>query len=250
MTAKGTVLITGGSRGIGAATVRLAAKRGYAVCFSYRSNTGAAEQLVQEVEAAGGRALAVQSDVGNGDAIKQLFDRCDRQFGPISALVNNAGITGGILRLDAVEPETVRRVLEVNVLGTILCCQEAVRRMSTAYGVTGGAIVNISSGVTRSGGASEYIWYGATKGAVDTFTIGLAREVGPEGIRVNAISPGLTQTDIHVEGSDAARVDRLAPQIPLGRAATPEEIAEPIMWLLSDEARYIAGEILLVSGGR
>jgi NAD(P)-dependent dehydrogenase (short-subunit alcohol dehydrogenase family) len=250
MTPKGTLLITGGSRGIGAATVRLAARRGYSVCFSYRSNTTAAEQVVREVEADGGRAIAVQSDAGDPVAIRLLFDTCERELGPIGALVNNAGITGGISRLDAVEPATVQRVLDVNVLGTILCCQEAVKRMSTAHGGAGGAIVNVSSSATRSGGAGEYVWYAATKGAVDTFTIGLAREVGPEGIRVNAVAPGLTQTEIHAEGGDAARLDRLGPQIPLGRPATPEEIAEPILWLLSDEARYVAGEILLASGGR
>jgi NAD(P)-dependent dehydrogenase (short-subunit alcohol dehydrogenase family) len=250
MTAKGTVLITGGSRGIGAAIVRLAAEKGFAVCFSYRTDSIAAESVVRDVEAAGGQALAVQSDVGEATAVKEMFNTCEREFGSITALVNNAGITGGISRLDVAEPATIQRVLDVNVLGTILCCQEAVKRMSTAHGGSGGAIVNVSSCVTRSGGPGEYVWYAATKGAVDTFTIGLAREVGAEGIRVNAVSPGLTQTDIHARGGDAARLERLGSQIPLGRAAAPEEIAEPALWLLSDEARFVAGEILTVSGGR
>ncbi len=250
MTSPGTLLITGGSRGIGAATVRLAAARGYDVCFSYRADEKAAAGIVADVEAAGGRALAVQSDAADEGAIKDLFDRCERELGPITGLVNNAGITGGISRFAEVEAATVQRVLDVNVLGTILCCREAVRRMSTARGGKGGAIVNISSSATRSGGAGEYVWYAATKGAVDVFTSGLAREVGPEGIRVNAVAPGLTATDIHAEGGDASRLHRIGSQVPLGRPAEPEEIAEPILWLLSDEARYVAGEILLASGGR
>lgn len=250
MTPKGTLLITGGSRGIGAAIVRLAAQQGYAVCFSYHSNQTAAEQLVDDVEAGGGRCIAFQSDAGDPKAIVELFDQCERELGPITALINNAGITGGISRLDAADTATIQRVIDVNVLGTILSCQEAVKRMSTANGGSGGAIVNVSSRATLSGGTGEYVWYAATKGAVDVLTTGLAREVGGEGIRVNAVSPGLTQTEIHAEGGDAGRLERLGKQIPLGRPATPEEIAEPTLWLLSDEARFVAGEILMVTGGR
>lgn len=250
MTPKGPLLVTGGSRGIGAATVRLAAQRGYSVCFTYLSNRQEAERLVTEVEADGGRALAIQSDVADGDALPSLFDRCEAAFGPLTALVNNAGITGGIARLDTVEPEVVRRVMEVNVQGTILCCREAVRRMSTSHGGVGGAIVNVSSGAATSGGAGEYVWYAASKGAVDSFTIGLAREVAGEHIRVNAVAPGITETEIHAQGGDAGRLDRLGSLVPLGRAAQPEEIADPILWLLSEEARYVTGEILRVAGGR
>ncbi len=250
MSNKGNLLITGGSRGIGAATVRLAARQGFSVCFSYLSEQEQSEHLVREVEAAGGRAVALQADAADRKALPSLFDRCETAFGPVTALVNNAGITGGISRLDAVDPQTVQRVMEVNVVGTILGCREAVLRMSTAHGGAGGVIVNVSSVAATLGAAGEYIWYAASKGAVESFTVGLAREVAREGIRVNAVSPGITVTEIHAQGGDAGRLDRLGPLTPLGRAAQPEEIAEPILWLLSDQARYITGEILRVTGGR
>jgi NAD(P)-dependent dehydrogenase (short-subunit alcohol dehydrogenase family) len=229
--------------------VRQAASRGFSVCFTYLSNQQEAERLVSEIEAADGRAIAIQVDIADGNALPSLFDRCEAAFGPLTGLVNNAGITGGIARLDAVDPEVVRRVMEVNVLGTILCCREAVRRMSTSHGGAGGGIVNVSSGAATLGAAGEYVWYAASKGAVDSFTVGLAREVARENIRVNAVAPGITETEIHARGGDAGRLDRLGPLTPLGRAARPEEIAEPILWLLSDESRYVTGEILRVAGG-
>jgi NAD(P)-dependent dehydrogenase (short-subunit alcohol dehydrogenase family) len=229
--------------------VRQAASRGFSVCFTYLSNQQEAERLVSEIEADDGRAIAIQVDIADGNALPSLFDRCEAAFGPLTGLVNNAGITGGIARLDAVDPEVVRRVMEVNVLGTILCCREAVRRMSTSHGGAGGGIVNVSSGAATLGAAGEYVWYAASKGAVDSFTVGLAREVARENIRVNAVAPGITETEIHARGGDAGRLDRLGPLTPLGRAARPEEIAEPILWLLSDESRYVTGEILRVAGG-
>jgi NAD(P)-dependent dehydrogenase (short-subunit alcohol dehydrogenase family) len=244
------MLVTGGGRGIGAATARLAAKRGYAVCVNYAGNAAAAEAVVEEIRAGGGRAFAHQADVASEDEVEGLFAALDREFEPITALVNNAGLTGRISRLDAISGEILRRVVEVNVLGVFYCARAAVRRMSTKHGGAGGAIVNISSIAASLGSPGEYTWYAATKGAVDSFTIGLAREVAGEGIRVNAVAPGMVATEIHAAGGDPGRLERIGRNVPVGRYGEPEEIAEPVLWLLSDEARYITGDILHVSGGR
>jgi NAD(P)-dependent dehydrogenase (short-subunit alcohol dehydrogenase family) len=206
--------------------------------------------VVEEIRAGGGRAFAHQADVASEDEVEGLFAALDREFEPITALVNNAGLTGRISRLDAISGEILRRVVEVNVLGVFYCARAAVRRMSTKHGGAGGAIVNISSIAASLGSPGEYTWYAATKGAVDSFTIGLAREVAGEGIRVNAVAPGMVATEIHAAGGDPGRLERIGRNVPVGRYGEPEEIAEPVLWLLSDEARYITGDILHVSGGR
>jgi NAD(P)-dependent dehydrogenase (short-subunit alcohol dehydrogenase family) len=246
----GHLLITGGSRGIGAATAKLAASRGWRVCFSFAQDAGAAAEVVRAIEAAGGEALAVQSDVRRHSDIVELFDVAERAFGPIMGLVNNAGITGRIGPLPEAAPEVIREVVDTNVTGAILVAREAVRRMSTARGRQGGAIVNISSGAATLGSPGEYVHYAASKGAIDTFTLGLAREVAREGIRVNAVAPGLVLTDIHAAGGEPGRAERIAPTIPMGRPGAPEEIAEPILFLLSPAASYITGAVLRVAGGR
>ena len=246
----GIMIVTGGGRGIGAATARLAAGRGYAVCVNYQANAEAATAVAREIEGAGGRAIAVQADVAREDEAARLFATADREIGPLTALVNNAGLTGLISRLDAAETGTIRQVVEVNVLGSIWCAREAVKRMSTRHGGQGGAIVNVSSGASTLGSPGEYVWYAAAKGAVDSFTIGLSKEVGGEGIRVNAVSPGAIATEIHAASGDAARLERIGKSVPLGRAGEPEEVAKAILWLLSDEASYTTGAILRVAGGR
>jgi NAD(P)-dependent dehydrogenase (short-subunit alcohol dehydrogenase family) len=248
--AAGALLVTGGSRGIGAATARLAAARGWRVCFSYAQDQRAAEAVVRAIEGAGGEALAVRSDVRQHSEIVALFNAAERAFGPVTGLVNNAGITGRIGSIVDAQPDTIREVIEVNVTGAILCAREAVRRMSTARGGQGGAIVNISSGAATLGSPGEYVHYAASKGAIDTFTLGLAREVAREGIRVNAVAPGLILTDIHASGGEPGRPERMAPGIPIGRPGTAEEIAEPILFLLSPAASYITGAVLRVAGGR
>jgi NAD(P)-dependent dehydrogenase (short-subunit alcohol dehydrogenase family) len=244
------MLVTGGGRGIGAATVRLAAQRGYAVCANYVSNGTAAEALVADIADSGGRAIAVQGDVCSEDDVERMFARTEAELGPVTALVNNAGLTGLISRLDEAETATLRQCLEVNVMGTLLCSRTAVRRMSTRHGGRGGAIVNISSAAASLGSPGEYVWYAAAKGAVDSFTIGLSREVAGEGVRVNAVAPGLTATEIHAASGDAGRLERIGKTVPLGRPASAEEVAEPILWLLSDAASYVTGAILRVAGGR
>ena len=246
----GTLLITGGSRGIGAATARLAAGRGWRVCLSYERDGDAASAVVRAIEAAGGGALAVRADMRRESEIVALFDAAERAFGPVSGLVNNAGITGRIGPFAEAMPETIRDVVEVNVTGAMLAAREAVRRMSTARGGAGGAIINISSGAATLGSPGEYVHYAASKGAIDTLTLGLAREVAREGIRVNAVAPGLILTDIHAAGGEPGRAERMAPTIPMGRPGTPEEIAEPILFLLSPAASYITGAVLRVAGGR
>jgi NAD(P)-dependent dehydrogenase (short-subunit alcohol dehydrogenase family) len=246
----GVLIVTGGGRGIGAATARLGAARGYAVCVNYLSNAEAAASVVAEIEAAGGRALAVQADVAREEEAIRLFEVVDRELGPVTALVNNAGLAGLISRLDEAESETIRQVIEVNVFGVIWCAREAVKRMSTKHGGQGGAIVNISSGAATLGSPGEYIWYAAAKGAVNSFTLGLSKEVAGEGIRVNAVSPGMVSTEIHAASGDADRLERIGRAVPIGRAAEPEEIAEPILWLLSEAASYTTGAILRVAGGR
>lgn len=244
------LLITGGTRGIGAATARLAVARGYAVCLNYRRDRAAAEHLVQDLEATGGRARAVQADIAVESDVAQLFQTCDRQLGPLSALVNNAGILETQMRLDSMDVARLQRVFATNVFGAFACAREAVRRLSTRYGGHGGAIVNVSSVAARLGSPDEYIDYAASKGAIDTMTVGLAREVAQEGIRVNAVRPGVIHTDMHASGGEPARVDRVARSVPLQRGGTADEVARAILWLLSDEASYTTGAILDVSGGR
>ena len=246
----GTLLVTGGSRGIGAATCRLGAKQGYAVAVNYHTHQHAAQALVEEIQQSGGRATAIRADIGREADILTLFQRAEEQLGPLSALVNNAAITGGFARVESVDSAMLERLTAVNVTGALLCSREAVRRLSTARGGKGGAIVNISSRAARLGSPGEWIHYAMTKGAIDTLTVGLAREVAQEGIRVNAVAPGLVQTDIHTDAGDPGRPARLAQTIPLGRAGTPEEIAEGVIWLLSPAASYVTGTILDIGGGR
>lgn len=244
------MIVTGGGRGIGAATARLAAGRGYAVCVNYLTNAEAADAVVRDIESAGGRAIAVQANVAAEAEVERLFEIVDRDLGPVTALVNNAGLAGHIDRLDAASSETIRQVIEVNLFGTIWCARAAVRRMSTRHGGTGGAIVNLSSGAASLGSPGNYVWYAAAKGAVDSFTIGLAREVAREGIRVNGVAPGYVKTEIHADSGMPDRLETEAPGVPLGRAAEPEEIAETILWLLSPAASYTTGATLRVAGGR
>jgi NAD(P)-dependent dehydrogenase (short-subunit alcohol dehydrogenase family) len=246
----GVALITGSGRGIGAATAKLAARRGYAVCVNYLKNEERADEVVAEIRAGGGRAILVQADTANEDEVVRLFDRVDLELGPVTALVNNAGITGRAGRLDSFDAKAIRRVLEVNVVGAILCSQQAVQRMSTRNGGAGGSIVNVSSLAATLGGANQWIPYAAAKGAINSFTIGLAKEVAAEGIRVNAISPGLINTEIHAEAGIGDRLQKVIPTVPMGRLGTAEECAEAILWLMSGEAAYMIGSILTLSGGR
>lgn len=244
------MIVTGGGRGIGAATARLAAARGYAVCVNYMADAAAAETLAGEINDGGGRAVALQADVADEEAVERLFAEAERRLGPVTALVNNAGLTGLSGRLDAVEGETLRRVTAVNLLGVFYCARAAVRRMSRNRGGAGGGIVNLSSGAATLGSPDTYVWYAATKGAVDSFTIGLSKEVAAEGIRVNAVAPGLIETDIHASSGMPDRLAQLGHTVPMGRSAAAEEVAEPILWLLSDAASYVTGTILRVGGGR
>jgi NAD(P)-dependent dehydrogenase (short-subunit alcohol dehydrogenase family) len=243
-------MVTGGSRGIGAATAQLAAARGYAVCVNYRSNADAAAAVVRGIERAGGRAVAVQGDVRVEEDVVRLFDTCDRALGPLSALVNNAGILETQMRVDQMSGDRIRRVFETNVVGAFLCAREAVRRLSTRFGGGGGAIVNVSSGASRLGSPGEYVDYAATKGALDTMTIGLAREVAAEGVRVNAVRAGFIYTEIHASGGEPNRVDRVKTMVPMQRGGTAEEVAQAILWLLSDEASYTTGSFIDVTGGK
>ena len=246
----GVMLVTGGGRGIGAATARLAAGRGYAVCVNYQRDAEAAEQVVAEIAEAGGKALAVQADVAQDEEVERLFETAQGQLGPLTALVNNAGVTGRISRLDEAEAEVIRRAVDINVTGAILCARAAVRRISTRHGGPGGGIVNISSVAAALGSPGEYVWYAATKGAIDSLTVGLSKELAEDGIRVNAVAPGLINTEIHASSGLPDRAERLAHLVPMGRAGEAEEIAEAVLWLLSDAASYVTGAVLRVSGGR
>ncbi len=244
------VLITGGGRGIGAATALLAAQRGYAVAVNYTANSLAADEVVRQIRAGGGRAMAVRADVADEAQDLAMFEQVDAKLGRLTALVNSAGVVDTAQRVDEQSLARWRRMFEINVFGTMLCAREAVRRMSTRHGGTGGAIVNVSSVASVLGAATQYVDYAAAKGAVDVFTLGLAREVAAEGIRVNAVRPGIIDTEIHASGGQPGRAQRLAPQIPMQRPGTAQEIAHAILWLLSDEASYATGSILDVTGGR
>ena len=246
----GTLIVTGASRGIGAAIARLAAKRGYGVAVNYSTGETEARKIAAEIAADGGRALAIHADVSRENDILRLFETAERELGPIKALVNNAGITGGFARVENVSADAINKTFAVNVTGSMLCAREAVRRMSTRHGGSGGAIVNISSRAAQTGSAGEWVHYAASKGAIDTFTIGLAREVATEGIRVNAVAPGLTDTGLHAANGEPARLQRLMPTIPMQRAGSPAEIAEGVLWLLSPAASYTTGAILAIGGGR
>ncbi len=246
----GTLIVTGASRGIGAAVARLAGERGYAVAVNFSTSEAEAAKVVDEIAAGGGRAVAIQADVSREADIVRLFETAERQLGPIKALVNNAGVTGGFARVEDVSSAAITNVLAVNVSGTILCSREAVRRMSTRRGGTGGAIVNISSRAAHTGAAGEWVHYAASKGAIDSFTIGLAREVATEGIRVNAVAPGLVDTGLHAANGEPGRLQRLMGTIPMGRAGTPREVAEGVLWLLSPAASYTTGAILEIGGAR
>ena len=246
----GTLIVTGAGRGIGAAVAKLASARGYSVAVNYVRDGQSAESVVEEIATSGGRATTIQADISREDEILRLFETAERELGPLAGLVNNAGITGGFARVEAVTSATLTQVFAVNVVGAMLCAREAVRRMSTRNGGKGGTIVNISSRAAQIGGAGEWVHYAASKGALDTFTLGLAREVAAEGIRVNAVAPGHVLTELHAASGDPDRPARLAPTIPMGRAGSPEEIAEAVLWLLSPAASYTTGAILAVSGGR
>jgi NAD(P)-dependent dehydrogenase (short-subunit alcohol dehydrogenase family) len=239
------LVVTGGGRGIGAATARLAAERGYRVCLNYRKDKDAAERLAREI---GG--LAVQGDVAAEADVVRLFQTVDEKLGRVDVLVNNAGIVDRGARVESMSAERIQRMLAVNVLGSFLCAREAVKRMSKRAGGAGGAIVNLSSIAAKLGAPGEYVDYAAAKGAIDTFTVGLAKEVGPDGIRVNCVRPGVIRTEIHRASGDPARVERIGSAAPLGRAGESDEIARTILWLASDEASYISGALLDVSGGR
>ena len=244
------VLITGGSRGIGAATALLAARQGYAVAVNYASNSLAADEVVRQIRQSGGQAMAVQADVAVEAQVVAMFEKIDARFGRLSALVNNAGVVDQTTRVDAITLPRLQRMFEINVFGSFLCAREAVRRMSTRHGGAGGAIVNVSSAAARLGSPGQYVDYAAAKGAIDTFTIGLAKEVATEGIRVNAVRPGLIETGIHASGGLPQRAHDLAPQVPMQRPGSAQEVAESIVWLLGENSSYTTGALLDVAGGR
>jgi NAD(P)-dependent dehydrogenase (short-subunit alcohol dehydrogenase family) len=245
-----TLLVTGGSRGIGAAIARLAAARGYSVCINYRKNANAAKAVVKEIRASGGSADAIQADVGVESEVTRMFEQIDKTSGPLAALVNNAGIVEPQMRLEQMDAARLQRIFSTNVTSAILCSREAIRRMSTRHGGEGGAIVNISSMAAVYGAPGEYIDYAASKAAIDAMTTGLAKEVVSEGIRVNAVRPGIIETEIHASGGEPNRVERVKDSIPMKRAGQPEEVAHAVLWLLSSEASYCTGTFINVSGGR
>lgn len=244
------LLITGGSRGIGAATALMAARQGCAVAVNYASHSLAADEVVRRIRAEGGSAITVQADVGDEAQVEAMFRKVDAKLGRLTALVNNAGVVDATARVDEMDAKRLERMLRINVIGSFLCAREAVRRMSTRHGGTGGAIVNLSSAAARLGSPGQYVDYAASKGAIDTFTIGLAKEVAAEGIRVNAVRPGLIDTEIHASGGLPRRAFDLAPTVPMQRVGTAEEVAAAIVWLLSPEAGYTTGTLLDVAGGR
>lgn len=244
------VLITGGSRGIGAATALLAARQGYAVAVNYASNSLAADEVVRQIRHSGGQAMTVQADVSVEAQVLAMFEKIDAKFGRLSGLVNNAGVVDQTTRVDGITLARLRRIFEINVFGAFLCAREAVRRMSTRHGGAGGAIVNVSSAAARHGSPGQYVDYASAKGAIDTFTIGLAKEVATEGIRVNAVRPGLIETEIHASGGLPHRAREVAPQVPMQRAGRADEVAESIVWLLSEKSSYTTGALLDVAGGR
>lgn len=245
-----TLLVTGGGRGIGASVCRLAAAAGYRVAVNFNSDQASAEAVVRTINGSGGEALAIRADVSEEGDILAMFETIDRRFGRLSGLVNNAGVVDRKARLDEMSAGRLSRMMAINVVGPLLCAREAVKRMSTRHGGKGGAIVNISSVAAVLGSPAEYVDYAASKGAIDTFTVGLAREVAMEGIRVNCVRPGTIDTDIHASGGQPDRARRVAPSIPMQRPGRPDEIAHAVMWLLSNEASYTTGAILDISGGR
>jgi NAD(P)-dependent dehydrogenase (short-subunit alcohol dehydrogenase family) len=244
------VLVTGGSRGIGAAAAKLAAQRGWSVAVNYTANAAAADEVVQAVRAAGRRALAVQADVADEAQVLRMYATIDAQLGRVTDLVNNAGVVDRAQRVEAMSGERLQRMFGINVIGSILCAREAVKRMSTRNGGPGGAIVNLSSAAARLGAPGQYVDYAAAKGAIDAFTIGLAREVASEGIRVNAVRPGLIETDIHASGGIPDRVQKLQHEVPMKRGGTAEEVAHAILWLMAPESSYTTMSLVDVSGGR
>ncbi len=244
------LLVTGGARGIGLATARLAASRGFAVAVNFQSRRESAEAAVEGIRLAGGAAVALQADISVESEVVTLFEAVDRELGSPAALVNNAATLEAQTRVDSMDGARLKRMFATNAIGTMLCAREAVKRMSTRFGGSGGAIVNVSSGAAKSGAPGEYVDYAATKGAVESFTIGLAREVAEEGIRVNGVRPGFIYTDFHAKGGEPARVDRVKGLVPMKRGGEPGEVAEAIVWLLSDQASYVTGTFIDVAGGR
>ncbi len=247
---KPIALITGGSRGIGAATALLAAQKGFAVAVNYTANSLAADEVVRQIRAGGGTAITVQGDVGIETDILAMFAKVDAKLGPLTALVNNAGVVDVASRVDAMSAARLKRMFDINVLGSLLCAREAVLRMSNRHGGAGGTIVNLSSVAAKLGGPGQYVDYAASKGAIDTFTIGLAKEVATEGIRVNAVRPGIIETDIHASGGEPDRARQMAPMVPMQRAGSAMEVAQAIVWLMTDESSYCTGTIIDVAGGR
>lgn len=246
----GVLLVTGGSRGIGAATARLAAAQGWAVAVNYTANSLAADEVVRSIRSAGGNAITVQADVADETQVLRMFEKVDAKLGRLTGLVNNAGVVDVTARLDEMDIARWRRMFDINVMGSLLCAREAVRRMATRHGGDGGAIVNVSSAAARLGAPGQYVDYAAAKGAIDAFTIGLAKEVAADGIRVNAVRPGLIETEIHASGGLPNRVNDLKHQVPMQRGGTADEVAQAIVWLLSDAASYTTMSLLEVSGGR
>lgn len=244
------IVVTGASRGIGAATAKLAAQRGYSVCINYRQNQDAAQRVVQSIEAAGGRAVAVRADISQEADVVELFATCDRILGVPTALVNNAGILEKQMRVEEMDAARIHRIFATNVIGAFICVREAVRRMSTKRGGSGGTIVNVSSGASRLGSPGEYVDYAASKGAIDTLTIGLAQEVATEGIRVNAVRAGFIYTEMHASGGEPNRVERVKEYVPMRRGGQADEVAQAILWLLSHEASYTTGSFIDVTGGK